>query len=255
MITALVSDIHSNLEALRAVLADIEERRVDRIVCLGDVINYGPDPVKCLRIVRKMDLCLVGNHEEGVLYEPIGFNPQAVEAAKWTRSVLEPSFLSDGGKWANWEFIRTLPAKHEEDGLLLVHASPRDPTSEYLLPSDGELIMGEIPDKLAQCLNLVERACFVGHTHIPGVFTPSSGYASPGELGGEFRLGPGQKAIINVGSVGQPRDHDVRASYATYDGEVVRFRRVEYDTQTTCAKIKAIKGLPDRGGTRLLKGE
>jgi len=255
MVTAFVSDIHSNLEALRAVLADIEERGIPRVICLGDVINYGPDPVRCLRIVRKLHLTLLGNHEEGVLYQPIGFNPHAAEAAKWTRGVLEPGFFSDGGKWANWNFIRTLPTRREEGTVLMVHASPRDPTSEYLLPSEADPILGEPSDKLLRCFALVKHMCFGGHTHLPGVFLEGNGFISPAEIDHEFRVQPGVKAIINVGSVGQPRDHDTRAAYATFDGETVRFHRVTYDVEQTCAKVKATKGLPDRGGLRLLKGE
>ncbi len=250
MITAFVSDIHSNLEALLAVLADIDATHTDRIVCLGDTVNYGPDPPKCLRIVRKLDLSLLGNHEEAVLNEPIGFNPVAAEAARWTRSVLRPRLLSDGSKSANWEFMRTLPTKRVEGDVLLVHASPRDPVGEYIFPADADIILGEPADKLTECFKLVERLCFIGHTHLPGVFQESGGFYTPEELRNEFRLPPGDKAIVNVGSVGQPRD-----CYATFDGDVVRFRRIPYDVETTCDKVKAIRRLPDRCGTRLLKGE
>ena len=255
MITAFVSDVHANLEALQAVLADIESKHVQRVLCLGDTVNYGPDPVKCLRIIRKMPLVLLGNHEEAVLYQPIGFNPHAAEAANWTRAVLQPGFLSDGGKWANWDFIRTLPTRHEEDSILLVHASPRDPTSEYLLPTETDPLLGEPSEKLVKCFGLVKHLCFLGHTHLPGVFLESGHFQTPKDLDGEFEVSAGQKAIINVGSVGQSRDHDTRACYATFDGEAVRFHRVSYDVELTCAKVKAINGLPDRGGTRLLKGE
>ncbi len=255
MITAFVSDIHANLEALLAVMTDIESMRADRIICLGDVVNYGPDPAKCLRIVRKLDLTLLGNHEEAVLNEPIGFNPIAAEAARWTRSVLRPNIFSDGSKCANWEFMQTLPTKHVEGNVLLVHASPRDPVGEYVFPADADIILGEITDKLAECFKLVERFCFIGHTHLPGVFQESGGFYTPEDLRNEFRLPVGDKAIVNVGSVGQPRDRDPRACYVIFDGDVVRFRRIEYDVETTCAKVKAIRRLPERCGTRLLKGE
>jgi diadenosine tetraphosphatase ApaH/serine/threonine PP2A family protein phosphatase len=253
--TALISDLHANLEALQAVLADIESRDCERILCLGDTINYGPDPVKVLEIVERLDLSLMGNHEEAVLYEPIGFNPQATEASKWTRSVLLPKKISSKERKEHWAFIEGRPYRHEEDSVLLVHASPREPTCEYLLPRDGEMIMGDLPDKLMANFELVKHVCFVGHTHLPGVFTETADFVSPDEIGGEYRVEPGSKAIINVGSTGQPRDHNVDASYAVYDGEVVRFHRVPYDVQTTCDKVKAIKGLPDRGGERLLLGE
>jgi diadenosine tetraphosphatase ApaH/serine/threonine PP2A family protein phosphatase len=253
--TALISDVHANLEALLAVLADIETRDCERIFCLGDAINYGPDPVRVLELVERLDLMLMGNHEEAVLHEPIGFNPQAAQAAKWTRSVLLPGVLGGQGKRKHWAFIEQRPYRHEEDDVLLVHASPREPTSEYLLPRDGDRLMGEPTEKLAANFQLIKHLCFVGHTHIPGVFTETSEFASPSELESEYRVEPGTKAIINVGSTGQPRDHINQACYVTYDGEVVAFHRVPYDVETTCRKIKAIKGLPDRGGERLLLGE
>lgn len=255
MKTALVSDIHSNLEALLAVLADIESQDVSRTFCLGDIINYGPEPAACLRLVRRLDLTLLGNHEEAMLNRPFGFNPTAAEAAAWTRAALRPNFLSDGSKWANWEFMSDLPVRHDEDGVLFVHASPRSPTSEYLLPSDAELVLGSPSQKLTECFELTERICFVGHTHLPGVFRESGGFATPADLGGELRVPDGEKIIVNIGSVGQPRDHDPRACYVTFDGEVIRFRRVVYDAETTYAKVKAARGLPEWCGRRLLEGQ
>ena len=255
MLTAFVSDIHANLEALESVLADIEQRSPDRVVCLGDVVNYGPDPAACLRGVRSLDLCLMGNHEEAVLGEPIGFNPVAAEAARWTRSVLLPGFLSDGSKSANWAFVSTLRLKHQEDGMLLVHASPRAPTTEYLLPSDADPILGEPSPKLVECFGLVDRVCFVGHTHLPGVFAGPAAFLSAGQLHNEFRVRKGEKAIINVGSVGQPRDRNPKACYATFDGELVQYHRLAYNVRKTRDKVLAAKGLPDWCGLRLLKGE
>ncbi len=254
MNTAFISDLHSNLEALQVVLADIESRGVDRVVCLGDIINYGPDPAECLRIIRKMDLVLMGNHEKAVLGQPFGFNPAAVEATRWTRSVLAPGLFSNGAKWANWNFIGRLPTRHQENDVLLVHASPREPTSEYLLPSEADPVLGAT-EKLKSCFELVEHLCFIGHTHQPGVFLESDGFRTPDQLGGEFRVPRDEKAIVNVGSVGHPRDRDPRACYATYDGQVVTFHRLAYDAETTCAKVKAVRGLPDWCGTRLLRGE
>lgn len=255
MKTAFISDIHSNLEALHAALADIEPRGVDRIICLGDVVNYGPDPAACLRIVRRLDLTLMGNHEQAVLHMPVGFNPVAAEAAMWTRSVLKPGARARGEKRANWEFMESRPLRHEEDGMLLVHASPREPTSEYLLPSDADPILGRPSEKLAACFEMIERVCFVGHTHVAGVFTEAGEFLSPDELGGELRLPEDGKIICNVGSVGQPRDRNRDACYATFDGEAITYHRVHYDAEATCAKVKKIKGLPDWCGTRLLKGQ
>jgi len=255
MKTAFISDLHGNLEAVSAVMADIESREADRVMCLGDVVNYGPDPVKCLRIVRKLELVLLGNHEEAVLHGPVGMNAVAAEAAGWTRSVLEPGFFSDGAKWANWQFIQGLPARHDEDSIVLVHGSPRAPTNEYLLPFDAEHTLGEPSARLKESFDMIERFCFVGHTHLPGVFMEQGVFATPAELDGELRIPKDGKLIVNVGSVGQPRDRDRRACYATFDGDVLRYHRVEYDAETTCAKVKAAKGLPDWCGDRLLTGE
>ncbi len=255
MKTAFISDLHSNFEALQAVLADIEPRGVDRIVCLGDMVNYGPDPAECLKIVRRLDLSLMGNHEEAVLRTPVGFNPIATKAAEWTRSVLEPGARAGAEKKANWEFMASRPLKYEEDGMLLVHASPREPTGEYLLPSDADPLLGELSEKLEGCFELVERVCFVGHTHVPGVFTQRAQFLVPHEINGEYHLVNGEKVICNVGSVGQPRDRIRDACYVVFDGELIQYHRVPYDAETTCEKVKKTKGLPDRCGTRLLVGE
>ena len=236
MKTALISDIHSNIEALHAVLADIEPRGVDRIFCLGDVVNYGPDPVECLKLVQRLDLSLMGNHEEAVLHSPVGFNPIAAEAAIWTKSVLEPGLGAGAEKKALWEFMKSRPLKHEEDGVLFVHASPREPTGEYLLPSDADALLGELSEKLAGCFELVERVCFVGHTHVPGVFTQSGEFLSPDDIGGEYRLQTDAKVICNIGSVGQPRDRICDASYVVFDGELIQYHRVPYDMEATARR-------------------
>jgi len=254
MRTAFISDLHGNLEALRAVLADIESRDADRILCLGDTVNYGPNPAECLAIVRRLDGTLLGNHEEAVLKEPVGFNPVASAAARWTRSVLEPGFASGRPKWELWTFMGRLPVRHEEGEMLLVHAAPQSPTDEYLLPSDVDPVLGKLSDRLKAAFELVTRVCFVGHTHLPGVFLESGEFLTPADLGGGHRVRDDVKAIYNVGSVGQPRDRDPRACYATYDGEAVRYHRVPYDAEATCAKVRAIRRLPDWCGERLLAG-
>lgn len=252
MLTAFVSDIHANLEALEAVLAHIHRQNPDRIICLGDVVNYGPDPAECLRIARRFDLTLLGNHEEAVLGHPYGFNPVAAEAARWTRGVLRPGLLSDGARRSNWEFMQSLPLRHTEDGLLLVHASPRAPTTEYLLPFDIDPLFGS--EKLTQCFQLVDKICFVGHTHIPCAFHESMRFEFPQDIGNELVVSNDEKIIVNIGSVGQPRDRNNRACYVTYDGEVVRWHRVPYEIHKTCAKILKT-ALPQWCAKRLLKGE
>ncbi len=133
---AIISDIHSNLEALQAVLADIKARGISEIVCLGDVIGYGPNPRECLDLVMETcRLCLMGNHDHAVLFEPTNFNPAAERAAYWTRRVLE-SERDRKKRDRRWEFLGKLPVRVKELDLLYVHASPRRPINEYLFPED-----------------------------------------------------------------------------------------------------------------------
>ena len=132
---------------------------------------------------------------------------------------------------------------------MLVHASPRDPTTEYILPSDVRN-----PNKLERIFASVEHVCFVGHTHVPGLFTDDMTYSSPEDLGYRHTLDAARKTIVNVGSVGQPRDLDARACYVLFDGESVQWIRVEYDAMATARKIYAVKELNNRLGDRLLEG-
>src|SRR6476661_8123002 len=124
---AIVSDIHSNLEALTAVLAEIERRGVEEIVCLGDVIGYGPNPLECLDLVRqRCKVSLMGNHDFAVMYEPYNFNSGAESASYWTRQQFEDE--TDRQKRADrWRFLGQLPVRHKTDQFLAVHASPRRP--------------------------------------------------------------------------------------------------------------------------------
>lgn len=252
---AIISDLHGNLEALQAVMAHIEEQGVTTIMCLGDVISYGPDPEKCIDIAQRFQLNLMGNHEEAVLYRPFGFNPVAQRAVLWTRGRLKSGFFSSATKKARWKFVTELPARHAEGQMTFVHGSPRNPTTEYIVPADTQGFLGEIPPKIREIFEMIDGPCFVGHSHIPGIVTADAEFLTPEEIDGEYQIGEDDKAIVNVGSVGQPRDDDPRACYVTYDGEVVRYWRVEYDIETTVAKVTKARGLDDYCGARLRRGE
>jgi predicted phosphodiesterase len=225
---ALISDIHSNLEALEAVLADIKQQGIRQIYCLGDIIGYGPNPRECIDLVIPLDICLLGNHDQGALFDPEGFNTGAERAIFWTRDQLESS-----------------------------RGTPED------FPED---IYNQ--RKMEKIFSLIENHCFQGHTHVPGVFTQSLNFLSPEEIGYEYRLGD-ERTMVNVGSVGQPRDGDPRACYVVLDdgasdsaGEAgqlkppctVRFRRIEYPLDKTIQKIYDIPELDNFLGDRLREG-
>lgn len=246
---ALISDIHSNLEALEAVLADIRAQGITEIYCLGDIIGYGPNPCECIDLVMKCDLCLLGNHDQGALFDPEGFNSGAERAIFWTRDQLENSRDSAEVRQRRWDFLGELPRSKRENGVLYVHGSARNPLNEYVFPED---IYNQ--RKMEKLFSLIERHCFQGHTHVPGVFTESLSFYSPEEIHYEYRLG-GQKTMINVGSVGQPRDNDPRACYVVLEDEVVRFRRVDYPFEKTIQKIYEIPELDNFLGDRLRDGK
>ena len=171
---ALISDIHGNLEALEVVLDDIQAQGITEIFCLGDIIGYGPNPREC--IDRVMDTCkmtLLGNHDQGAMFDPDGFNIGAERAIFWTRSQLEnPTDRPNNER--RWEFLGDLPRSHRMGPFLFVHGSPRNPLSEYIFPED---IYNH--RKMERLFQLVERYCFQGHTHVPGIFTESFQFFAP----------------------------------------------------------------------------
>jgi predicted phosphodiesterase len=255
---AVLSDIHSNLEALTAVLADIQERGIKTIYCLGDVVGYGPNPKECLDlIIEKAKWCVLGNHDYAVFYEPTNFNYGAEQASFWTREVLETEEQREHGD-KRWVFLGELPMRRTLETELgtstatidFVHASPRRPVNEYIFPDD----VYTNPAKVRLLFERVKHICFVGHTHMPGVFLDEPDFYLPDELDSVYPIIDGEKAIINIGSVGQPRDKDNRASYVCVNGNEVRFVRVEYDFETTVKKIMAIEQLDSFHAERLRDG-
>jgi diadenosine tetraphosphatase ApaH/serine/threonine PP2A family protein phosphatase len=227
----------------------------------------------------------MGNHDYGVLYEPTNFNPGAESAAFWTRDQFDQE--PDAGlRGQRYEFLNRLRVRVVEQigpggieplnsggrqgmPVLAVHGSPRRPINEYIFPDDAQ----NSPDKLESIFDWVTKLCFVGHTHVPGVFTDEPDFYSPSELGEDrcYVLREDEKAIINVGSVGQPRDFDSRASYVVVYGPeetlfgragqkssgplgLVEFARIEYDIASTANRIKSNPQLSDWLGDRLFEG-
>jgi diadenosine tetraphosphatase ApaH/serine/threonine PP2A family protein phosphatase len=245
---AIVSDVHGNLEALEAVLSDIAPKNVESIFCLGDVIGYGPDPAACLDRAMGFDFTIMGNHDHAVFMEPAGFNTPAENAVFWTRRTLDAE--PDGAKrQRRWEFLAGMGEFRETDSVLFVHGSPRRPMHEYLFPDEADLSL----TRLMETFDLIQHVCFVGHTHLPGVFTETYEFMTPAKIGHKFTIGE-RKAIVNVGSVGQPRDLDPRACYVTVDGREVRWHRVPYDSKATMAKILATGELDEFLANRLAEG-
>ena len=245
---ALISDIHSNLEALDAVLADIEAQGVTEIYCLGDIVGYGPNPRECIDAAMKCDVCLLGNHDQGALFDPEGFNTGAERAIFWTRAQLENYEAGSSGSHRRWDFLGELPRNHQDGPLLFVHGSARNPLNEYVFPED---IYNR--RKMEKIFALIQQHAFQGHTHVPGIFTEDFRFFSPEEVDYRFRLNEG-KSMVNVGSVGQPRDGDPRACYVILEDDLVRFRRVEYSVEETIQKIYDVPELDNFLGDRLRDG-
>ena len=246
---AIVSDIHGNLEAFTAVLAEIERRGVQHLVCLGDIVGYGPNPRECMDLViQRCRASLMGNHDFAVFYEPYNFNAGAEAACYWTRQVFEND-PDVARRAARWKFLGALPVRIRTQDFVAVHASPRRPVNEYIFPDD----IYTNPGKFVSIFERFDRLCFVGHTHVPGVFLEGPDFYSPDELDYKFEL-TDEKAIINVGSVGQPRDRDPRSSFVIVGDTYIEFVRVTYDVDTTVKKVEAIPELDNFLGTRLLDG-
>lgn len=245
---AIVSDIHSNLEALESVFSRIDALGVREVVCLGDVVGYGADPLPVTRLVmQRCKWTILGNHDWGLFHDLDDFNPLAREALYLSRRRMKPSWVLPGRR-AAYEFLRRLPERMQDHGCLFFHGSPRDPVMEYVLRSDGLLE----PEKMHRIFECIDRPCFIGHTHWPGVHRPDFRFYQATDAEAEFALdGP---CIVNVGSVGQPRDGDPRAAFAVVFEGRVEIQRVAYDFRPTQAKILAA-GLHPALAERLARGK
>ncbi len=241
---AVISDIHSNLEALTASLNEIDKLKADRIICLGDIVGYNPNPNECVEIIRQRNiLSIMGNHDSRVaeLEDAGDFNLQAARAVYWTRQVLTPE---------NREFLSGLPrSRFVDNRFLAVHGWVND-TDQYILGvNDAQQNFNLLKD-----LKKSPRLCFFGHTHVPVAYMEFNSTVEPA-AGETLKLIKGVRYLINPGAVGQPRDRDPRASFAVYDTKAseVSFHRVDYDIQSTADKILEA-GLPERLAERLKLG-
>lgn len=241
---AVISDIHSNLEALEAVLVKISELSADEIICLGDTVGYNASPNECINIIRSAGIrCIMGNHDARAsgLEEPDNFTPLAKEAVLWTRNHLSGE---------NKQFLRGLPRELTIDGFFIFHGSIHD-TDRYIIDEkdarDNFESLNTHPDS--------PTAGFFGHTHVKVAVSLQRGKVFL-EPDGELKLSAWKKYLINPGSVGQPRDRDPRASFLIYDefNEKVDFFRVDYDIAATQEKIIEA-GLPVELAGRLSLGK
>lgn len=238
---AIVSDVHGNLEALETVLAHLEGQKPDATFCLGDFVGYGASPNECIVKLRPLiDGAVMGNHDDAAIGRTAldGFNHEAARAARWTADALTRE---------HHEYLGSLPMKAEWHGAQLVHATPSEPEAwHYVLsPAEADYEMQYFEGPL----------CFIGHSHYPGTFV-SHGTRSLYTRQPKVKLESGLRYIVNVGSVGQPRDGDPRAAYLLWDQEKGELEhiRLEYDIDSAAAKIREA-GLPAFLSERLRWGE
>jgi diadenosine tetraphosphatase ApaH/serine/threonine PP2A family protein phosphatase len=241
MRVAVVSDIHGNLHALEAVLADIEREQPDELWCLGDVVGYGPRPNECVELVRaRAALALVGNHDLAAVGK-LGiadFGPLAATSARWTMETL----TAESAEW-----LRSLAPEATREGVALFHGSPRDPVWEYVLSDEVALL---------SLLATTAPLLLVGHSHLALALSwdeqELDGGLAPG--GTELDVAT-HRWLLNPGSVGQPRDGDAQAAWLLLDLAARRaaFRRVAYPIAETQAEVRAA-GLPDELAARLEHG-
>ena len=225
---AVVSDIHSNLEALTKVLNEIHKKQVDEIICLGDIVGYGANPDEVVELVRQeVKYAVRGNHDDALFNNETyaSINSFAKSAITYNSGLLSER---------NMEWLRDIPLSHKIDHVLLVHASPSDPRGwKYVFTET---------DSQVELSSFEEKICLIGHTHVPAIFKKTISESESREL-------------INVGSVGQPRDGDNRASFGIIDTNNLTYEnsRIEYDFRTAADKILAAS-LPSFLAERLYTG-
>ncbi len=239
---AVISDVHSNLEALRAVLQGIDSMKVDGILCLGDIVGYNANPNECIDIIRERGIrSVMGNHDSRVagLKEPYDFNPVAADAVYWTREEITEE---------NRAFLRGLPRKLLiNDGIMMIHGWVND-TDRYIMNQRDAEVNFRLLDRFGA------RVCFFGHTHVAVTY-----FRGPEGVDYSFDdmidVEEGMSYLINPGGAGQPRDRDPRAPFLVFDTErrTVTFHRVEYDIKKTMEKILNA-GLPRTLAERLKAG-
>lgn len=250
---ALISDIHGNLPALRAVLQDIRKRPVDRIFCLGDIVGYGPNPLEVLDFMRNFEFCLVGNHDDAVINSiPPAFNPIAAEAARWTKMQVNPDLMGfrrlfhpglRRRRILGWQYLKSLPVSKRVEKAMFAHDTPYNPGCGAYVLSDEDARMGfqEHPD-----IHLF----FIGHTHRPHIWREDTSFIPEPDVGYSYE----PRQLVDTGAVGQPRDGNPDSSYVLLDRTEFKFIRVPYDCEKTCRDITKA-GLNKRLGERLMVGK
>ncbi|MCC6476610.1 metallophosphoesterase family protein [bacterium] len=225
MTIGILSDVHGNLPALEAVLRDCEARKYDTLICLGDTVGYGASPNECCELIRQNCAnCVLGNHDAALTGSTALqlFNAYARAAVEWSQGIIEETHLA---------WLRDLPYTHMLDGLLFVHATPKDPAAWNYIHN---------PDEAVPHFEVMSagRTAFIGHSHIPALFN-----------------GPEKRRIINVGAIGQPRDRNPHACYGSFCTESGDFDwiRVPYDVQSAAKAIRDA-GLPEFLASRLFIG-
>lgn len=238
---AIISDIHSNVEALDEVLKWIEKEKIKDIICLGDLVGYGPNPKECIeRVHRVTEVVLAGNHDYAAvgLTDTNNFNVYAKTAAEWTATVLSKDESS---------LLSAAPLTSEKDPATFVHATPMEPDLwDYIM---------SLEDAMINFRHFDTQVCFVGHSHVPMIIEHNTKKSCRLLDSTALIFQPDCRYIINVGSVGQPRDRDTRASFGIFDDEKLKFElvRVEYPYTITQRKILEM-GLPSFLAERLGKG-
>lgn len=242
MLYAIISDIHGNAEALQAVFSDIRKKKVDSIICLGDIVGYYPDPEKCIDLIKKeVQYCVAGNHDYAAIgrIDTQNFTYYAYAAMEWTKQN-----ISDRAR----AYLQSLPLTVNLENMFFTHSSPSNPQEWVYVFPDSEEAVFEAFNSLMYGVN------FIGHTHWPSIMIQENDRII---LHSEHTIDMVESHyyLINVGSVGQPRDFDSRSCYALYDTDAMKIslHRVEYDYRVTQKKIRE-KHLPLFLAERLEKG-
>lgn len=238
MIFAIISDVHANLQAVEACFKRIDEIKPDCIICLGDLVDYCGEPNEVIEIIRsRCNVVVIGNHDEAQFNYLLskGFSENARISSEHTRTVINPVYI---------DYFKTLSLTRSEEGLLFVHSSPA-------LPQKYKYILTEEQAAL-NFASFGERICFIGHSHIPVIYEE---YENSAYKVNHTSLRSDRRYIINVGSVGQPRDNDRKLCFGVFDSDKFRFRyeRIEYDIRSAAVKI-INEGLPALLSERLYKG-
>jgi len=241
MLYAIFSDIHSNLQAYESLTSDLKRRKPDKSLCLGDIVGYGANPKECISITKKLNCPIIcGNHDLAAAGKTatINFNFSAEKAIIWTESVLNA---------ADKSYLGSLPLTYGNNDLTLVHGS-------LFMPHEFNYVLG-LADAEASMDKQKTKLCFIGHSHIPGVFAKYADNSIKTLIRSTITLEKNTSYLINVGSVGQPRDNDWRACYCVYDSTkgTLSFKRLEYDVDSAGKAILNTK-LPPNLAFRLKEG-